>query len=278
MPSVSLINSLERGLQVLEAFTPSSSRMRLQEVVNRVGLPKVTVLRFLRTLTSLKYISYDKDSKLYSLTPRVMSLGYTVLSAMDVREAASPLLQALSDATGQNVNLGILDGGEVVYVERIKKRQILNIDLHVGSRLKPYNSSIGQVILAFMDRARCKRIVDEMLRDREAARVAGPRGVLLYKQLEEVRTKGYALNDGTYLPGLRAIGAPVFDHQGVVDAGINIPVFSNMVSREELLQKYLPLLLDTADRISAALGFSKADDRATRVTRGVHPVSAAGRN
>jgi IclR family transcriptional regulator, pca regulon regulatory protein len=259
LPSVSLTNSLQRGLQVLEAFTPSSPRMRLQEVVNKTGLPKVTVLRFLRTLTALKYLSYNSESKLYSLSPRVMSLGYTALSGMDVRAAALPFLEQLSETTGQNVNLGILDGIEVVYVERIKKKQILNIDLNVGSRLNAYNSSIGQVILAHMDRNELGRVVEELLLDPELTALAGPGGESFYRKLRDVRMKGYALNDESYVGGVRAIGAPVFDHRGVVDAGINIPVFAHMVSRDELLEKYLPLLLETTERVSAARGFTRME-------------------
>jgi IclR family transcriptional regulator, pca regulon regulatory protein len=259
MPSTSLISTIRRGLQVLEAFTPASPRMRLHQVVNRTGLPKVTVLRFLRTLTALGYISYDTEVKLYALSPRVMSLGFTALSGMDVRKVALPFLEQLSEAVGQNVNLGILDGTEIVYVERIKKKQILNIDLHVGSRLNAYNSSIGQVILAYMDEAGCESIVTELLHDQEVAVLAGPRGELLYKSLEDVRMKGYALDDESYVAGVRAIGAPVFNHKGVVDAGINIPVFAHMVSLEELLHKYLAPLLETAGRVSAARGYFKTE-------------------
>ncbi len=256
MPSVSLTNSLQRGLQVLEAFTPSSPRMRLQEVVNKTGLPKVTVLRFLRTLTALKYLSYNDESRLYSLSPRVMSLGYTALSGMDVREAALPFLEQLSETTGQNVNLGVLDGTEVVYVERIKKKQILNIDLHVGSRLSAYNSSIGLVILAYMNRAELDRVIVELLRNPEIEALGGAKGELLYGNLRDVRAKGYALNDESYVGGVRAIAAPVFDHSGIVDAGINIPVFSHMISKGQLLERYLPPLLETAKRVSAARGFT----------------------
>lgn len=260
MSSVSLTNSLRRGLQVLEAFTPSSPRMRLQEVVKKTGIPKVTALRFLRTFVSLKYVSYNAETKLYSLSPRAMSLGYTALSSMDVREVAIPYLEQLSESAGQNVNLGILDGIDVIYVERIKKKQILNIDLNVGSRLSAHNSSIGQVILAFMEKAECDRIIKELLSNPIIANLAGPDGSLLYKKLSEVRKNGYALNDEAYVSGVRAIGAPVFNHKGIVDAGINIPVFSHMVSRDELLQKYLPLLLKTAERVSAARGFMQGNN------------------
>jgi IclR family transcriptional regulator, KDG regulon repressor len=81
----------------------------------------------------------------------------------------------------------------------------------------------------------------------------------LYKNLEEVRQKGYALDDESYVAGVRAIGAPVFNHRGVVDAGINVPVFAHMVSLDDLLQKYLAPLLETAERVSAARGFFKTE-------------------
>ena len=255
MPSVTLTNTLQRGLRVLEAFTPALSKMRLQDVVEKTGFPKVTVLRFLRTLLFLGYVSYDGKSKLYSLSPRVMSLGFTALSGMDLREAALPHLQELSDKTGQNVNLGILDGTEVVYIERIKKRRILNIDLYVGSHLDVYHTSIGHAILAYMNRADCQRTVDLLLKNSEIATYLGPGGKHLYKRLEEVRQKGYAFNDEEYVAGLRAIAAPVFNHEGIVDAGINVPVFAHQVSRQELLQYYVPLLIETAERVSGARGF-----------------------
>jgi IclR family pca regulon transcriptional regulator len=252
------MSSIQRGLRVLEAFTPASPRMRFQEVVKKTGLPKVTVHRFMRTLNALQYLTYDPESKQYFLSPRVMSLGYTALSAMDVRKVAHPFLEQLSEVTGQNVNLGILDGIEIVYVDRIKKRQILNIDLQVGSRLAAYKTSIGQAILAFLDRGDCDRVIGLLLQDPESAPLLGPEGKRAYLNFESIRKKGYALNDELFTAGLRAIGAPLFNHQGRVDAGINIPVFSQQVSRDELIERYSPPLLKTAEQISAARGFSKA--------------------
>jgi len=256
MPSVTLTNSLQRGFRVLEAFTPASPNLRLQGVVEKTELPKATVLRFLRTLLSLGYISYDKTSRLYQLSARAMSLGFTALSGMDIKRVALPHLQELSDKTNQNVNLGVIDGTEVVYIERIKKARILNIDLYVGSRLDIYNTSIGHAILAYMDKPECQRIVDLLRKDSKIATFIGSGGKHLYKRLEEVRQKKYAFNNEEYIAGLRAIAAPVFNHEGAVDAGINIPVFVHQVSRQQLLRHYVPLLLETAKRVSAARGFS----------------------
>lgn len=256
MPGNSLLNTLKRAFQVLEAFSPSHPRMKLQDVAEETGLPKVTVLRFLRTLVELKYMMYDQKEKTYFLSPRVMSLGYTVLSAIDLREVALPVLKDLSDKTGQNVNLGILDGLEIVYVERIKKRQIMNIDLHVGSRLSAYNTSIGQVILAYMAEKELGRLIAELKREEHIRQQIGEDGEKLRAQLKVVRKRGYAINDELYVKGLRAIATPVFTHDGRVDAGINIPVFASLVSRQELLERYLPPLLEAANQISRLRGFS----------------------
>jgi IclR family pca regulon transcriptional regulator len=277
MAGNTLTNSLRRGLMILEAFTPAEPRMRLQEVVDKTGLPKGTVFRFLKTLNSLHYISYNPASKQYALTPKVMMLGFTVLSSMDVCEIAHPYLEELSQTTNQNVNLGILDDTEIVYIDRIRKRRILNIDLNVGSRLPVSSTSIGQAILAYLGEAERKRIIGRMVMDREAPGRVGHHGEKLMRVLQEVRRNGYALNDEEFFSGLRAIGAPVFDYEGNVDAGINIPVFSSLVSREELIGRYVPLLLDTAAKISAARGHTAGPPR-KQVSSAIHgPQATEGR-
>lgn len=254
-----LSNTLKRCFQILEAFSPSSPRLRLNELAAKTGLPKATVFRFLKSLTALNYVSYDSSSKMYCLSPRVLSLGYNVLSSMDLREVALPILQELSDRTGQNVNLGILDGYEIVYLERIKKRQILNIDLHVGSRLSAHNTSIGQVILAFMDENELRDKLKEIQKKYEGEDPDKEKTEKLYKKLMEIRSKGFAINDEEYVKGLRAIAAPIFNHSGKVEAGINIPVFASLVSLEELLNNYLPLLLEAAQKISSLRGYTKRE-------------------
>jgi IclR family pca regulon transcriptional regulator len=109
---------------------------------------------------------------------------------MDVRDIALPHLREPSRVTGQTVNPGILDGLEVVYVERIKKRRILTIDLYVGSRLNAYDTSIGQAILTSPEKGERKKIIRELTKDREALQGIGPDGGRLTAVLEEVRKNG----------------------------------------------------------------------------------------
>jgi IclR family pca regulon transcriptional regulator len=256
-----LVKSLQKALKILETFAPATPKLRLQHLVHKTNMPKTTILRILRTFEFLNYISFDPESKYYFLGPRVMSLGFTVLSSMDLRDITIPYLEELSQLTKQNVNLGILDGTEVIYIERVKKWNILNTDFHVGSRLNAYRTAIGRAILAFMGHEKVQLIFNKILKDKEAKKYIGENGELLAKLLEKVRRDGYAINDDEYIKGIRAIAAPIFNNEGKVEAAINIPVFAHMISQKELIERYLPLLLVTAEKISMARGFIKAQQK-----------------
>ncbi|MEW6669517.1 MAG: IclR family transcriptional regulator [Thermodesulfobacteriota bacterium] len=260
MAGVKFTASLAKGMKILEAFTPALPRMKLLEIAERTQLPKVTVFRLVRTLMTLGYIFYDSASRTYSLTPRVLSLGFAALSSVELRDVALPHMQELSRVTDQNVNLGILDKTEVVYVETIKKKQPLrlSLELHVGSTVNVYQTSIGRVFLAFMDPDRLASTVSELLKDPKVLYYIGEKGERLAPILEEIRRRGYALTDGDFVPGVRTIAAPVFDKRGDVEGAINMPVFAYVVSLERLTGEFAALLLKTAERISTARGFSGA--------------------
>ncbi|MBI5440302.1 MAG: IclR family transcriptional regulator [Deltaproteobacteria bacterium] len=256
MAGVKFTNSLAKGLRVLESFSPASPKLKLQEIAEKTQLPKVTAFRFIRTLMTLGYIARDEQSRTYCLTPRVLSLGFTVLSSIELREVALPHLEQLSAASNQTVNLGVMDHTDVVYIERIKRKQILNIELYVGSRVSIYSTSIGRAILAFLPPANLQSLLPEILKNPEAALHCGAGGEKLLESLEAVRRLGYAMSDDIpFIPGVRTIAAPVFKAGGEVEGAINMPVFTQFVAREELTARYLPLLLETAGRISAERGY-----------------------
>jgi IclR family pca regulon transcriptional regulator len=253
--AVKAVESLRRGLHILEAFSAARPQQKLSEITRKTGLPKPTVYRLLQTLVGLDFVKYDPEETTYRLGPKVMSLGFAVLSGLDVREAAQPYLEQLSRELDQNVNLGVLDGGEVIYVTRIKRRRILNIDLHVGSRLGLHNTSIGRAILAWLDEPDRERIIAELLADPAKEAVIGPGAERLRAMLARVRAQGYAICDEEFAVGLRAAGAPVFNARGEVEAAINVAVFSPMCSRADLESRITPRLLDVAAQVSRIRGY-----------------------
>jgi len=253
MAKENFVNSLKKGLNILETFTPENPKLKLQELTLRMGLPKTTVFRLLHTLTALNYVRFDTKTREYFLGPKVMSLGYTTLASLDLREIAQPYLEELSQLSGQNVNLGILDGTEVVYIERITKKHLISSDRTVGSRVSVYETAIGRAILAHLNREKFEEIWSELLADPGALKHFGKRPEQFLAMLEEVRQNGYSVSNEEFIAGIRGIAAPILSATGTVEAAINMPVFTKTVSQKQLIKRYAPMLIDTANRISACV-------------------------
>ena len=253
MAKENFVNSLKKGLNILETFTPENPKLKLQELTLSTGMPKTTVFRFLHTLTALNYIRFDTKTREYFLGPKVMSLGYATLSGIDLREIARPYLEELSQSSGQNVNIGILDGTEVVYIERITKRHLISTDRTVGSRVSLYETAIGRAILAYLKQEKFEELWRELLADPEAREHFGKRPEQFLTLLEAVRRNGYSVSNEEFIPGIRAIAAPIISATGTVEAAINMPVFTKTVSQNQLKKQYAPMLVDTANRVSACV-------------------------
>ena len=137
-----------------------SARPRAQ-----LGLSRSTTHRYIATLTSLGYLQQDAETKRYLLGPRVLDLGFAAINSMDIREISVPHLQALSDSTGFTVNMAILDGPDVVYIERCRTSRAgqreIDLNLHIGSRLPAYCTAMGKALLAFVPADRLEEILDQ---------------------------------------------------------------------------------------------------------------------
>src|SRR5215468_11310416 len=140
------LQSLDRGLQVLRAFNRERPRCTLSEVATEVGLSRAVARRSLLTLQHLGYVA--NQDRHFFLTPRVLELGYSYLSSLDLPDLAQETMERLSQRVGESSSMGVLDGSEIVYVARIPVRRLMSVALGVGSRLPAYATSMGRVLLA----------------------------------------------------------------------------------------------------------------------------------
>ena len=250
--------SLERGLAILSAFRSGRPLLGVSELGREIGLGRSTTHRYVATLAMLGYLQQDAATRKYRLGPRVLDLGFSAINSMELREVAAPHLRRLSDETGFTVNMAILDGLDIVYVERCRSTQAgqreIDLNLHVGSRLPAYCTSLGKVLLAFLpeaERAATLAAIDFSRR--------GPNTIVTRRALDEelrrVRANGYAINNEELAYGLRSIAAPVLDHEGRAACAINLAVHSSMVSMEELTAHLTATLCRTAAEVSAHLGY-----------------------
>ncbi|HVW89424.1 MAG TPA: IclR family transcriptional regulator C-terminal domain-containing protein [Gaiellaceae bacterium] len=248
--------SLERGLAILSAFRSGTPVLGVSELSREVGLSRSTAHRYIATLATLGYLDQDPVSRKYRLGPRVLDLGFSAINSMDLREVAAPHLQALSDETGHTVNMAVLDGADIVYIERCRTSQRgqrdIDLNLHVGSRLPAYCTSMGKVLLAGLPEDEQRAVLDSVDFDQRGPNTLTEREELL-AELAHVARIGLALNNEELAYGLRSIAAPVTSGSGDVVAAINLAVHRTMLSLDALVAHLGPPLKRTAAAISSRL-------------------------
>jgi IclR family transcriptional regulator, pca regulon regulatory protein len=253
--------SLERGLAILSSFNSDRPLLGVSELSRGLDLSRSTAHRYVATLAKLGYLQQDADTKRYRLGPRVLDLGFSALNSMDLLEISAPFLRQLSDETQRTVNLAILDGTEVVYIERYRAarpgQREIDLNLHVGARLPAYCTAMGKAILAFVPEERLEEVIEHTefvplgpntLTDPKAFR----------KELDKIRASGIAVNDEELAYGLRSIAAPIHSHSGEVVAALNLAVHRTMVSMDDLIERFGPAVTQAARDISLSMGHRQA--------------------
>jgi IclR family pca regulon transcriptional regulator len=244
------LQSLERGMAVIQVFSRDHPALTLSEVARLTGITRATARRILLTLEKLGHVR--SDGRLFSLTPRVLSLGWAYLSSLNLWEIAQPLMEDLVQETKESCSAATLDLPDIVYVARVPTRRIMTIALGVGTRFPAHATSMGRVLLSDLPEDELERYLAEAKLERLTDRtITDP--VELRAVLADVRKQGWALVDQELEVGLRSIGAPIRNADGRTIAAINCSAAAARVSIAELRDRFLPLLLRTADLISESL-------------------------
>ena len=250
--------SLERGLAILSSFHGNRPLIGVSELSRGLDLSRSTAHRYVATLAKLGYLQQDPDSKRYRLGPKVLDLGFSALNSMDLLEISAPYLRQLSDETQRTVNLAILDGTDVVYIERCRTtspgQQEIDLNLHVGARLPAYCTAMGKAILAFLPGERAEKIIERI--DFEPR---GPNTITdakaFRKELAKIRASGISVNNEELAYGLRSIAAPIHTYSGEVLAALNLAIHRTMGTMDELIARFGPAVTQTANDISRSMGY-----------------------
>ncbi len=244
------VQSLERGLAVIRAFDEHNVEMTLSDVARSTGLTRAAARRFLLTLADLGYVR--TDGRWFSLSPRVLELGYAYLSSLSLPEVAEPHLERLVAEVHESSSVSVLDGDDIVYVARVPTSRIMTVSINVGTRFPAYATSMGRVLLSGLP--------DEQLDGYLAGvelRPLSPRTVTskdaLRAELVKVRRQGWALVDQELEEGLRSVAAPIRDRGGAIVAAVNLSAHASRMTIEAARRGLIPPLLATAARIEADL-------------------------
>lgn len=244
------MQSLDRGLAVIRCFSSQSPSLTLSEVADRTGLTRAAARRFLLTLQELGYVG--SSGRLFSLRPRVLALGYAYLSSFSVAQIAQPHLEDLAEQLHESCSVSVLDGDDLVYVARASANRIMTIALTVGTRLPPYPTSMGRVLLAHLPekeldahlaRTELRKLTEHTIADERQLR----------RVLATVRRQGWATVDQELEAGVRSVAVPIRDSSGRVVAAINASAHAARVPVQTLTEQFLPRLLAAARQIDGEL-------------------------
>jgi len=244
------VESLDRGLRVLEVFSGSQQPMTLSDLAKAVDLPRATARRILFTLERAGFVA--TDGKLFRLTPRVLVLASSYLASNHVVSVLQPALDRLSAEAQEISSMAILDGDDAVFIARASPTRIFSAGLDIGYRLPAFCTSVGRVLLS--------RLADD-----ELAAALGRMNLLqltpftviekklLLKTIIADRAKGYSLVDREAEPGFRSISVPVRRYDGTIVAAINMGAHVDRVSSGEMVERFLPRLREAAASVKALL-------------------------
>ena len=243
--------SLARGLLVVEAFQGHPGGLTVGDVAASTGLSRASARRLLITLEMLGYASHS--GSVYRLSSRVLRLGFSFLSSNSLPAMALPILEEISDALHESSSISTLVDDEIVYLARSVTKRVMSVGLSVGSRLPAYCTSMGRVLLAALSKAELTAYLS-----RVELKAYTPKTIKskkrLVAELDQVRKQGYALVDEELELGLRSIAVPVIASTGRVVAAMNTGVHASRVTTTDMVNKMLPVLLESAQRLSYSLG------------------------
>lgn len=225
------ISSLERGIKILE-FLAQKGSLKVSEVATLLGTHRSAAHRFLATLKELGYVVQDSSSR-YRLSFRLFEMGMAMVNALGIRQITRPFLEELAELSNETVNLGHWEGEEIVYIDKVKSREVLLMDLAIGTRVPTYCSAMGKAVLAFrseeevrvfLSSANFQPLTPKTRTDPE----------ILREELKLIRQRGFAVDDEEMVLGIRCLAAPVFDYNGRPEYAISISGPSSRLTNERI--------------------------------------------
>jgi len=255
--------SLERGLAILGAFSARRPVLGIADIADELGMSRSTTHRYVITLVELGYLEQGASRK-YRLGLRVTDLGMAALGSTGLREHAHPQLEELRRRTSYTAAIAVLDGDEVLVVDRVRTLRRVpaatGAGLQPGARLPAHATAAGKLLLASLP-AHEQRALLATLKPAKRAPGTITSKKALRAELESIAKAGIALEDEELEAGLYAIAAPVRDESEQVVAALTLSAPSSAISLEELRDALGPHLRAAADSVSARLGYRRADER-----------------
>ena len=246
------LSSVATAMHLLKTFSEGEAELGVTTLAKRLGVAKSTVYRLASTLVAEGMLEQNRENEKYRLGIALFGLGALVRQRMNVSNEARPHIFALREATNETVRLAILDGADIMFVYDLESTQAIRQRANLGERKPAFCSAEGRAMLAFADPEQVEAAIAAGLVARTPRTDVNPR--YLARALEQVRAQGYAMEDEQSEMGMRSLAAPIRDAEGLVVAAVGIAGPMQRLS-DEAIARFAPLVVNTANVISARLGF-----------------------
>lgn len=249
-----LIKSLDRALNILELIVGNEKGMGVTEISRELDIHKSTVYRLLDTLKFRGYLEKNEDNHKYIAGIKLFEISSKVLNDIDSRIRVRPYLKELMQKTEETVHLGILDDGEIIYLDKVESTATIRMYSQVGKRAPVYSTSLGKTIMAHLPEAEVREILEEKGMEPQTENTITDVDEFL-SHLEKVKKQGYAVDDEEQEKEIRCIAGPIFNHQGDVVASFSISAPINRMSKERL-EELSSLVVKYSKKMSRSLGYN----------------------
>jgi IclR family pca regulon transcriptional regulator len=254
------VEALAKGLRILSLFNEQRPSWRVSDLATVSGLPMPTVYRVVMTLASEGYLDHLPSGD-YRPGVRTLTLGTAALRSLDFVDIATPKLTELGQRTEETVNLAVLTGDRLLYLVRLRNADLVTANIQVGSTLPAVHTSIGKLLLAYLDESDLESRITES----SFSANSGPNAKVsldeLRAELHTIRDQGWAMQDEELAYGLRSVAAPITGPGGHVVAGVNLAVPAQDWSTQRMIRELKPAVLATCAEISGLLSDANAVPR-----------------
>lgn len=252
MKNISRVQSIDRSVAIMECFSENKRELKLSEIACMVDLNKSTVHGILNTLKHHGFIDQDEITQKYRLGIRFIVYGDLVVNSMNITNIAYPVIERVCEKIEETVHIAVLDGSDVVYIEKKECNKSIKTSTKIGARVPAYVTADGRIILSYLEKEKLKDLLPRNFKKLTPNTITDKHELL--KILSEIKQKGYSIDYEETVQGLVCVAAPIFDYSGAVRYSLSATVPTVRMD-ENKIKEYIDIIKVAANDISNSIGY-----------------------
>ncbi|SCJ69398.1 Pectin degradation repressor protein kdgR [uncultured Eubacterium sp.] len=252
MTSDNNVQSIDRALDIIEVLSQENDGLGVTEIASRIGLPKSTAHRIIATMAERGYLSRT-DKGVYKIGLKLIEAVSCYINSLELQTEARPYVAQITAELGLTSHLGVLDGDQVVYIEKMDVFSNVRMYSQIGVRVHSYSCSLGKCLLSNFSANQIRKIMANCSFMRFTKKTLGSVDELL-ADLDKVRSRGWAIDDEEAEIGHRCIGAPIYDYRGDIIAAISASGPTSILT-EDRIESVAQYVRKQALEISKSMGY-----------------------